>query len=137
MHWEYFLFLFTQYIGCRFNPTNTTASTTITLCKYMHYINICIVMFRYKCKSSGNMASVTVIGLCCVLLLFLGVSGVEVECPPWFTLEHSNSATFPQCVCSEAMDTEITCKQKQYTSYLKIGHCAFQDVENKSLLPQH
>ena len=87
-------------------------------------------MFRYKCKSSGNMASVTVVRLCCILLLFLGVSGVKVECPPWFILEHSNTSTFPQCVCSDAVDTEITCKQKQHTSYLKIGHCAFKDVEN-------
>ena len=50
------------------------------------------------------------------------------ECPPWFTLEHSNSSTFPQCVCSDAMDLEITCKQREHTSYLKIGHCAFQDI---------
>ena len=94
-------------------------------------MHINFVMFRYQRKSSGpNMASVTAIRLCCILLLFLGVSGVVDECSPWFTLEHSNSSTFPQCVCSDAVDTEITCKQKQHTSYLKIGHCAFQDVES-------
>ena len=56
------------------------------------------------------------------------------ECPPWFNLEHSNSSTFPQCVCSDAMDIEITCKQRERTSFLKIGHCAFQDVDSNQTL---
>ena len=72
----------------------------------------------------------SVVRLSCILLLYLGVSGVEVECPPWFYLEHSNSSTFSQCVCSDAMFTEITCIQRERTSFLKIGHCAFQDVES-------
>ena len=71
----------------------------------------------------------TVIRLSCILLLFLGVSGVVDECPPWFTLEQSNSFTFSQCVCSDAVDFAITCKQREHTSYLKPGCCAFQDVE--------
>ena len=81
------------------------------------------------------MALVTVVRLCCILLLSLGASGVVDECPPWFILEHSNSSTFPQCMCSDAVDIEITCKQREHTSFLKIGHCAFQDVEvNQTLV---
>ena len=77
----------------------------------------------------------SVIRLCCILLLFLGVSGVVDECPPWFSLEYSNSSTFPQCVCSDAVDFAITCKQKQRTSFLKAGYCTFQDVEiNQTLV---
>ena len=79
------------------------------------------------CKSLGNMASV--VRLCCILLLFLGVSGEADECPPCFTLEHSNRSTFPQCVCSGAVDFAITCRQSEHTAFLKIGHCALQDVE--------
>ena len=71
----------------------------------------------------------SVIRLCCILLLFLGVSGVVDECPPRFTLELSNSSTFPQCVCSDAVDFAITCKQREHTSFLKGGCCALQDVE--------
>ena len=44
---------------------------------------------------------------------------MEVECPPWFYLEYSNSSTFSQCVCSDAMFTEITCIQRERTSFLK------------------
>ena len=46
-----------------------------------------------------------------------------------FTLEHSNSSTFPQCVCSNAEDFAITCRQSEHIAFLKIGHCALQDVE--------
>ena len=89
------------------------------------YIIIVISYYSTElCITSGNMA--TVVRLCCILL---GVSGVVDECPPWFTLEHSNSSTFPQCVCSNAVDFAITCKQREHTSFLKGGCCAFQDVE--------
>ena len=30
-------------------------------------------------------------------------------------------------MCIDAVDTEITCKQREHTSFLKIGHCAFQE----------
>ena len=89
-------------------------------------------MYIHTVKENlGNMASP--VRLCytlVTLLLFLSVSGAEVECPPWFILEHSNSSTFPLCVCSDALEIAITCKQRERTSFLKIGHCAFQDVES-------
>ena len=97
---------------------------------YIYTVKICkhsCLYHRDMCKSLGNMASV--MRLSCILLLLLGVSGVEVECPPWFYLEHSNSSTFSQCVCSNAVDFAITCRQSEHTAFLKIGHCVLQDVE--------
>ena len=86
-------------------------------------------MFTQLSKENlGDMASpVRFCYTLVTLLLFLGVSGAEVECPPWFTQEHSNSSTFSQCVCSNAVDTEITCKQRERTSFLKPGCCAFHE----------
>ena len=49
------------------------------------------------------------------------------ECPPWFIFENSSKSTFPQCVCSEASDTSVICNQRKRTSFLKLGHCMFQD----------
>ena len=61
------------------------------------------------------------------LVLLVRVSGVADECPPWFILQHSNDSHFPQCVCSEAEPQQIICRQKERKSFLKLGHCAFQD----------
>ena len=62
-----------------------------------------------------------------LLLLLVRVSSGGDECPPWFTLDHHNDSLFYQCVCSEAMDSYITCSQRKKTSYIKVGHCAFYD----------
>ena len=59
-----------------------------------------------------------------ILPLLLRVSGVGDECPPWFTLDSSSDS---QCVCSEAISSYITCSQRERTSYIKVGHCVFQD----------
>ena len=67
------------------------------------------------------------------------------ECPPWFTLDYTNDSLFPQCVCSQAMSSFITCNQRERTSYIKVGHCAFLDeVTNDTVVtkcpyvfPQH
>ena len=61
------------------------------------------------------------------LVLLVRVSGVGDECPPWFILQHSNDSHFPQCVCSEAEPQQIICHQRERKSFLKLGHCAFQD----------
>ena len=67
------------------------------------------------------------------------------ECPPWFTLDYTNDSLFPQCVCSQAMSSHITCNQRERTSYIKLLHCAFLDeVTNETIVtmcqyvfPQH
>ena len=61
------------------------------------------------------------------LLLLVSGSSAGDKCPPWFNLQHNNDSHFPQCVCSEAETTQITCSQTELTSFLKLGHCAYQD----------
>ena len=56
-------------------------------------------------------------------LLLVQVSSRSDECPPWFILDITNNSAYPQCVCSQAMDSMITCNQRQRTSYVKVGHC--------------
>ena len=63
-----------------------------------------------------------------VILAIAVASSRAEECPPWFTLEISNSSDFPQCVCSDAQDSIVTCNQRERASYIKIGHCAYQDL---------
>ena len=80
-----------------------------------------------------------------ILILVEKVSCKSDECPPWFTLDYSNDSLFPQCVCSQAMSSFITCNQRERTSYIKVGHCAFLDeVTNDTVVtwcpyvfPQH
>ena len=62
-----------------------------------------------------------------ILILVVKVSSRGDECPPWFTLDYTNDSLFPQCVCSQAMSSYITCNQRERTSYIKVGHCAFLD----------
>ena len=78
-----------------------------------------------------------------ILILVVKVSSRGDECPPWFTLDYTNDSLFPQCVCSQAMSSFITCNQRERTSYIKVGHCAFQ-VTNDTVVttcpyvfPQH
>ena len=63
-----------------------------------------------------------------VILAIAVASSRAEECPPWFTLEISNNSVFPQCVCSDAQDSVVTCNQRERASYIKIGHCANQVV---------
>ena len=80
-----------------------------------------------------------------ILLLAVRASSRGDECPPWFTLDYSNDSLFPQCVCSQAMSSHIICNQRERTSYIKVGHCAFLDgVTNDTVVtwcpyvfPQH
>ena len=80
-----------------------------------------------------------------ILILVVKVSSRGDECPPWFTLDYTNDSLFPQCVCSQAMSSYITCNQRERTSYIKVGHCAFLDeVTNDTVVtdcpyvfPQH
>ena len=80
-----------------------------------------------------------------ILILVVKVSSRGDECPPWFTLDYTNDSLFPQCVCSQAMSSYITCNQRERTSYIKVGHCAFRDeVTNETVVtecpyvfPQH
>ena len=69
------------------------------------------------------------------LPLLVTVSGKGVKCPPWFIQDNSSDSEFPQCVCSEAMGSYISCSQRERTSYIKVGHCAFYDeVINDTLV---
>ena len=61
------------------------------------------------------------------LVLVVKVSITSDECPPWFILQHTNDSYFPQCVCSNAQPQQIICHQIERASFLKLGHCAFQD----------
>ena len=80
-----------------------------------------------------------------ILILVVKVSSRGDECPPWFTLDYTNDSLFPQCVCSQAMSSHITCNQRERTSYIKLSHCAFLDeVTNETVVttcpyvfPQH
>ena len=63
-----------------------------------------------------------------VLALVVRVSSGDVDCPPWFSLDITNNSAFPQCVCSDAMEGIIICNQRERTSYVKIGHCAYRDL---------
>ena len=60
------------------------------------------------------------------LLVFVRISRGEHECPPWFNKVSETSTDFPQCVCSSAVKSIIYCNQKERTSYVKVGHCTYQ-----------
>ena len=81
-------------------------------------------MYQYSCVGMG--VHWVYHGLLNLLLLVRVSSGGD-ECPPWFTPDHRNDSLFPQCVCSETMDSYITCSQRERTSYIKVLHCAFYD----------
>ena len=63
-----------------------------------------------------------------ILLLIATASKGGEECPPWFNLDISNNSVFPQCVCSDAADSIVNCNQRERTSYVKIGNCAYRDL---------
>lgn len=65
-----------------------------------------------------------------ISLVVVSVSCGDVDCPPWFCLDSTNNSAFPQCVCSDAMQSIVTCNQRERTSYIKIGHCAYQDLNS-------
>ena len=78
-----------------------------------------------------------------LLLLSVRVSSSVVECPPWFSQVNQTSSAFPQCVCSSAVESIIHCSQSERTSYVKVGHCAYQ-YQNETVaarspyvFPQH
>ena len=70
-----------------------------------------------------------------ILPLLVTVSGRGDICPPWFTFDNSSDSQYPQCVCSEALGSYISCSQRERTSYIKVGHCAFQnEVTNDTVV---
>ena len=78
-----------------------------------------------------------------ILLLSVRVSSSVVECPPWFSQVSQTSSAFPECVCSSAVKSIIYCSQSERTSYVKVGHCAYQ-YQNETVaarspyvFPQH
>ena len=78
-----------------------------------------------------------------ILLLLVKASSSVVECPPWFSQVSQTSSAFPQCVCSSAVEYIIYCSQSERTSYVKVGHCAYQ-YQNETVaanspyvFPQH
>ena len=60
------------------------------------------------------------------VMLFVLVRGIPPECPPWFNQVSDTSPEFPECVCSSAVKSIIDCNQRERTSYVKVGHCAYQ-----------
>ena len=78
-----------------------------------------------------------------ILLLFVRVSSSVEECPPWFSQVSQTSSAFPQCVCSSAVEYIIYCSQSERTSYVKVGHCAYQygnetvAADSPYVFPQH
>ena len=78
-----------------------------------------------------------------LLLLSVRVSSSVVECPPWFSQVSQTSSAFPQCVCSSAVESIIYCSQSERTSYVKVGHCAYQyrnetvAANSPYVFPQH
>ena len=78
-----------------------------------------------------------------ILLLLVRASSSVVECPLWFSQVSQTSSAFPQCVCSSAVESIIYCSQSERTSYVKVGHCAYQ-YQNETVaanspyvFPQH
>ena len=59
------------------------------------------------------------------VMLFVLVRGIPPECPPWFNQVSETSPEFPECVCSSAVKSIIDCNQRERTSYVKVGHCAY------------
>ena len=86
--------------------------------------------YKKKLKTTGSVQLGIGMELSWVYLipiLVVKVSSRGDECPPWFTLDYTSDSLFPQCVCSQAMSSYITCNQRERTSYIKISHCAFLD----------
>ena len=57
---------------------------------------------------------------------FLQAVIAEDQCPPWFVMDNSSGfSSFPQCICGQYIPSMIDCVQKEHTSYLMLGYCAF------------
>ena len=57
---------------------------------------------------------------------FLQAVIAEDQCPPWFVSDNSSGfSSFPQCICGQYIPSMIDCVQKEHTSYLILGNCAF------------
>ena len=58
-------------------------------------------------------------------------SGRDIPCPPWFrALKNStcsSTQTYSHCFCSPYLPFRIMCEQSKFTSYLKLGNCAFKN----------
>ena len=74
---------------------------------------------------------VLVLSILFVSTSFLQAVIADEPCPPWFIMENS-SCLSPQCVCSRYLPSMIECVQKECTSYLMLGHCAFRIFEFNS-----
>ena len=53
----------------------------------------------------------------------------DMSCPPWFRAINCSTCTqmYSHCFCSPSLPFRIMCDQYTYTSYLKLGNCAFQN----------
>ena len=53
----------------------------------------------------------------------------DMPCPPWFRPINSSTCTqmYSHCFCSPYLPFRIMCDQHKFTSYLKLGNCAFQN----------
>ena len=56
-------------------------------------------------------------------------SGGDMPCPPWFRAINSSTCTqmYSHCFCSPYLPFRIVCDQQKFTSYLRLGKCAFQN----------
>ena len=60
----------------------------------------------------------------------VAASRTDVNCPPWFMPvdSHTNcnsTVVYSNCFCSPLLSFRIMCEQTTYTTYLKVGNCAF------------
>ena len=53
----------------------------------------------------------------------------DMPCPPWFRAINTSTCTqmYSHCFCSPYLPFRMMCDQYTYTSYLKLGNCAFQN----------
>ena len=72
--------------------------------------------------------SVSIMEVYYLLLLVVTLQNLFIsgeECGPWFIRDSSDPS---QCLCSDAMESMITCNQREGASYVKVGHCAYQEL---------
>ena len=57
------------------------------------------------------------------LLSALSLTGTVIGCPPWST----EITRMGQCVCSDPIEGAIKCDQRRLMTFIRVGHCAWQD----------
>ena len=102
---------------------NCEIDTCLVQCRVSQiFVSCCTIMYRAM--------------YACTLITLLVASVVQAEsssaspCPPWFIFNaniSTNTPKYSHCFCSYLLPFRIMCDQMEYTSYLKLGNCAFLD----------